>query len=362
MDRIAYFITSHGFGHAARASAVMEAVKNLAPSVSFDIFTTAPKWFFEDSIFDRFTYYEFLSDVGLVQNTPFTHDIKETIEALDRFIPFDSALLGETADLLKQRACRLVLCDISPIGISIAEKAGIPSVVVENFTWDWIYEDFLHTNARIGRHVDYLRAIYRNVDHHIQTAPVCDPQRVDLIAMPISRKARLSSGRVRETLGIAKGKKAILLTTGGIKEEYRFLNSLFKEQSVCFVIPGSHDKLLRRGNCIFLPYRSDFFHPDLVNAADAVIGKAGYSTIAEIYHAGVPFGYVPRPNFRETDPLVAFIEKEMKGICIGAEDFLSGRWLRNVHLLLDFPRIQRQDGNGSKQVADMIINLLNVNN
>ena len=110
---------------------------------------------------------------------------------------------------------------------------------------------------------------------------------------------------------------------------------------------------------ILLPYRSDFFHPDLVNAADVVIGKAGYSTIAEVYQAGVPFGYVPRTNFRETDKLVAFIEKEMQGICIDADDFLAGKWLQNVQQLLDFPRTQRPDGDGSHQAAGMITQALN---
>jgi UDP-N-acetylglucosamine:LPS N-acetylglucosamine transferase len=109
---------------------------------------------------------------------------------------------------------------------------------------------------------------------------------------------------------------------------------------------------------ILLPHRSDFFHPDLVNAADVVIGKAGYSTIAEVYQAGVPFGYVPRPNFREMPPLIAFIEKEMSGMCIDADDFLAGKWLRKARQLLDFPRTQRPDGDGSRQAASMITQLL----
>ena len=80
MYRIAYFITPHGFGHAARASAVMEAVNKIDPSVSFDIFTTVPRWFFENSLSGRFTYNEFTTDVGLIQKTPFLHDLEQTIE------------------------------------------------------------------------------------------------------------------------------------------------------------------------------------------------------------------------------------------------------------------------------------------
>ena len=146
MTRIAYFITPHGFGHAARSAAIMEAVSKIVPSISFHIFSTVPRWFFDDSLPCRFEYHEFLTDIGLIQKTPFSHDLKETIDALDQFIPFDSALISNTAGLLKQLACRMVICDISPLGIAIAVKAGLPSVLIENFTWDWIYEDLCGNN------------------------------------------------------------------------------------------------------------------------------------------------------------------------------------------------------------------------
>ncbi|MBU0767607.1 MAG: hypothetical protein KJ687_00725 [Proteobacteria bacterium] len=361
MHRIAYFITPHGFGHAARASAIMDAVSETVPFVSFDIFTTVPEWFFEDSLSGQFEYHEFVTDIGLVQKTPFLHDLEETIETLDRFIPFDPGTISDTADFLKQRACQLVVCDISPIGISIAAKAGIPSILIENFTWDWIYEDFIQVDARISRYADFFREIYRTADYHIQTSPVCHPQSVDMTTGPISRKVRLPSVRVREELGISQEKKIVLLTTGGVREKYRFFKKLKTKQEICFVIPGGSESPEQQDNLILLPYRSGFIHSDLVNTADAVVGKAGYSTIAEIYQAGVPFGYVPRSNFRESDKLVAFIEKEMKGLRIGDEAFKAGKWLPQVSQLLSFPRTKRHNCNGSHQAAGMIKNLLKTN-
>jgi hypothetical protein len=51
MIRLAYFITPHGFGHAARDSAIMDAVSKIVPSVSINIFATVPEWFFKDSLY-----------------------------------------------------------------------------------------------------------------------------------------------------------------------------------------------------------------------------------------------------------------------------------------------------------------------
>jgi UDP:flavonoid glycosyltransferase YjiC (YdhE family) len=358
MHRIAYFITPHGFGHAARASAIMGAVNETISLVSFDIFTTVPEWFFVDSLSGQFEYHEFVTDVGLVQKTPFLHDLKKTIETLDRFIPFDPTLISDTADFLKQRACQLVVCDISPIGISIAKEAGIPSILIENFTWDWIYEDFIQADARITRYVDFFQKIYQAADYHIQASPVCNPQSVDMTTGPISRKVGLPSVQIKEKLGIPQEKKIVLLTTGGVRDKYPFLKNLTTKKEICFVVPGGSESPERHDNLILLPYRSGFIHSDLVNTADAVVGKAGYSTIAEVYQAGVPFGYVPRSNFRETDKLVEFIEKEMEGLRIGDEEFRAGNWLGKVSQLLNVPRTKRYNRNGSHQAAGMIKDLL----
>jgi hypothetical protein len=358
MSRIAYFITPHGFGHAARASAIMAAVSETVPFVSFDIFTTVPRWFFEDSLPGRFEYHEFLTDIGLVQKTPFSHHLEKTIESLDRFIPFDPVWISDIAAFLKQRECRLAVCDISPIGISIAAEAGIPSILIENFTWDWIYEDFIQADIRFRRWADYLREVYRGADYHIQASPVCQPRSADLTAGPISRKVGLSSVQVREKLGLPREKKMVLLTTGGVRGKYGFLEHLAVEKDFFFVIPGASESYEKHDNLILLPYRSGFIHSDLVNAADAVVGKAGYSTIAEVYHAGVPFGYVARSNFRETEKLIAFIEKEIKGVHIGYQEFKTGKWLPKISRLLNYSRISRQDRNGSHQAARMVRDII----
>ena len=96
----------------------------------------------------------------------------------------------------------------------------------------------------------------------------------------------------------------------------------------------------------------------LINASDVVIGKAGYSTIAELYQAGVPFGYISRSNFREAQPLREFICREMNGIEISEEAYLQNRWGEALPALLEIPRIKRTEPNGADQIAQFIHSLL----
>jgi hypothetical protein len=100
------------------------------------------------------------------------------------------------------------------------------------------------------------------------------------------------------------------------------------------------------------------FHPNLVNACDAVIGKVGYSTLAEVYHAGLPFGYIPRQEFRESSRLVEYIAQHMPGLAITPAQFDDGSWLSQLPQLLALPRLTRHAPNGADQAARFIHQLL----
>jgi UDP-N-acetylglucosamine:LPS N-acetylglucosamine transferase len=148
---------------------------------------------------------------------------------------------------------------------------------------------------------------------------------------------------------------------GGIEMQYKFTEALRSQPDVYFVIPGGSQTPEMTGNLVLLPHHSDFFHPDLVNASDAVVGKIGYSTLAEIYHAGVPFGYISRRHFRESDILTRFVKKQMTGMAIEETDFTSGNWISQVPMLLALKPTVPADPNGSQEIADHICTLLEHN-
>jgi len=356
--RAAFFISPHGFGHAARASAVMAAMHDINPAIEFEIFTTVPSWFFEESLLGPFTYHSLLTDIGLVQDTPLHADLDKTIEHLNKFLPFEKSQIAQPAQVIGELKCGLVICDIAPMGIMVAREADIPSVLVENFTWDWVYQEYTGYDSRLQSHVDYLKTVFDTADYHIQTEPICSYGPADLTVPPISRNAKMPAGQIREKLGIADDIKMVIITMGGVPAQFSSLNAPAHQRDVCIVVPGGSNSLNINGNLILLPHRSDFFHPDLIMSSDAVIGKVGYSTLAETYHAGVPFGYIMRPNFRESEILATYIEKKMNGIAIKEVEFQDGRWASHLPHLLAQPRIERSGPNGAEQVAGFLCSLV----
>ena len=354
--RIAYFISPHGFGHAARAASVMEALAAIESSLQFDIFTTVPDWFFSQSNSVAFHYHRLETDIGLIQKTPFQEDLPATVQKLNEFLPFNQAQIAAVAEKISHLNCKLVICDIAPLGIRVARKAGVPSVLIENFTWDWIYQGYAQEEFNVF--TAYLQPIFAEATYHIQTQPICKPDRVDFTAGPASRKIKISSRQIRESLRLPDSCKVVMITAGGVPKSYGFIDKLKNQTDTYFIIPGASNSEIIQNNLILLPEDSDYFHPDLINAADAVVGKIGYSTIAEIYQAGVPFAYCVRAHYRESKPLVDFAEKHLCGFAIGETEFQAGDWIRRLQDLLALPRFKQDTPNGADQIAGFISMLL----
>ncbi len=358
--KIAYFISHHGFGHSARASAIMQSVHTLRPDIKFDIFTRAPRWFFDASLTFSYGYHEITTDVGLVQLSPIEEDLPATIRLLENFLPIPTGNDQPVVRLLSELKTALCICDISPLGIAASRAAGIPAVLVENFTWDWIYTGFLDRCPEFERFIPQFKGIFQSADFHIQSEPVCEyDQDSDLTTYPIARKPRISTSDLREQLDIPANAPVVLITMGGFELDYSFINQLSAIRDVWFIIPGgSPGEVEHRANLRLLPFHSVFYHPDLVNAANAVIGKAGYSTVAEAYQAGIPFGYVSRDQFRESPILSAFIQREMGGMEIDGETFQSGSWINTLSKLLNLERRETRAENGADQAARYLIDHL----
>ncbi len=356
---IAYFITPHGFGHAARACAVMAAMHEINPSIKFEIFTTIPPWFFQQSIPGIFTYHSLLTDIGIVQNGPLHEDLQETLRKLDNLLPYDQCHVANLSKEVHKLRCMLIICDISPMGIVVAQNVGIPSVLVENFTWDWVYGNYIGTGFPADKIVNYLSEIYGCVDYHIQTEPVCYfHQDVDYCTIPISREVRTASQQIKQELSVPDGVKVVMITMGGIPGKYQFLEQLERKSDIYFIIPGGSQTMQFVNNLVLLPHNSNFFHPDLINACDAVVGKLGYSTLAEVYHSGVPYGYIPRSTFKESEVLEAFVINNMNGRVLPESQFQEGGWLSFLHEIITLPVIKRNCPNGSVDVAQFIYRVL----
>ncbi len=352
---MAVVVSAHGFGHAARSCAVIQALARIRRDLHFHILTTVPRWFFADSLIVPFTMHRLKTDVGLVQRTPLEEDLPATVRRLDDFLAGDSGVLERLTDRIFRLGCRLVISDIAPLGVAAATKLGIPGVLVENFTWDWIYRGYEPPNRALNRHGSALADFVAGAELHIQTEPMCSRCPGAVEVPPVARAALAHPGLVRGRLGVKEGGPMVLLTMGGIGWDYRALTPLVRHPTATFVVPGGASEPAHDGRLIVLPFRSDFYHPDLVRAADVVVGKLGYSTVAETWQAGSAMAYIGRPRFPESPVLAAFVRRTMRSVEISEEGFNDGSWLAAIEPLLDAPRKVRRKQGGAHKAAHTIL-------
>ncbi|HEV8628981.1 MAG TPA: hypothetical protein VGV61_01590 [Thermoanaerobaculia bacterium] len=362
--RLACFVTPHGFGHAARACAVLAALAARRP-LAVELFTTVPEWFFRDSLALPFTCHAVRTDVGLAQRDALDEDLPATVRELDAFLPFDSRLVARLAATVRERGCAAALCDVAPLGIAVARAAGLPVALVENFTWDWIYAAYGDRTPGLRPHADYLFAWFAGADLRVQSEPVCRPWAGAVRVPPVARVPRRRRDETRARLGITPEQRAVLVTMGGIRWDYGALvtgTGPSLPPGVVLVVPGgapeSHRLLDSAGQAraLLLPFHSDLYHPDLVAAADAVVGKLGYSTLAECWTAGVPFGFIPRHGFPESPVLEEALRAAGAGVPVPADALRhaaaasSWAWLDEV---LALPRLPagRVRGNDAAAAA-----------
>lgn len=341
-------VSAHGFGHAARTAAVIQALAEQAP-LHCTLVSQVPPWFFKNTLPCPFTHFSWQTDVGLVQRTALREDLPATLRELSRFYPLSREHVARVAEVFAR--CDLVLCDIAPLGIAAARQAGVPSVLLENFTWDWLYEGYLEQYPGLRPFLSCLRDLNQLADYHIQAIPVCAPGPCDLLAGPIARRIRRSRVEVRRKLGIAAGQRLVLVSLGGLGMAGVNLRLPDDDRDILYLIAGQAAEPQGQKQVRFLPPDSGLDHPELVAACDAVIGKVGYSTLAEVYRAQVPFGYIQRQGFRESGPLVNFIRQEMAGQEVSEQELADGSLAARILSLVALAPPPRRLPDGAAQCA-----------
>src|SRR5438067_6218311 len=142
MTSIAFYISGHGFGHASRQIQIINALGARFPGIRVFLRTSAARWLLDRTITPSFAVDPEPCDVGVIQIDSLRLDARATItEAREFYRTIDERAAIEAAKL-RARDVALVISDAPPLASAAAAAAGIPSIVVSNFTWDWIYEEY----------------------------------------------------------------------------------------------------------------------------------------------------------------------------------------------------------------------------
>ena len=138
---VLFYISGHGFGHAIRQIAIINALHELSPAMPIVVRTAAPEWLFTRTSCGASMFLPGDTDTGVVQIDSLRLDVDESVRRARAFLDRFDELVAREAAIIRANDVRLVISDAPPLACATAAAAGVPSVVCANFTWDWIYSD-----------------------------------------------------------------------------------------------------------------------------------------------------------------------------------------------------------------------------
>ncbi|MGC8741684.1 MAG: glycosyltransferase family protein [Candidatus Sumerlaeaceae bacterium] len=347
--RVAYYISSHGFGHATRAAQVISA---LPADTLVYVKTMADEEFLRREAGRSLHLTRQAFDFGAWQASNTNIDWQRTFETAMQVHADSHARLHEEVAFLKKEKINAVVCDIPPTPLLAAQEANIPSVCVANFTWVEVFR-----RAAAG---DRQREVFlRQVAKEYATATLLVRPGFAL-RMPHFRRsydtspiARRGVNRRRELLrelDLSTRTRLVLTYFGKWGFGALEIERAARLKDVAFLSFDAEIPPLKKLD----PNRWKF--EDVVASVDVVIAKPGYGTLGECMANATPVIYYPRCEFSEYFALRRELDRWGGAVRLSTRDFLACRWEQAIEQALRLrPRAVRCDG--SREIAAWIVKL-----
>ncbi|MBP1686802.1 MAG: hypothetical protein H6Q33_2945 [Deltaproteobacteria bacterium] len=361
MRTLVCYISGHGFGHAVRVMEVLRALWQRQPDLRVLVRTAVPRWFLDTKLSNPFLHEVCRLDVGAVQADSLSVDVDATLRAYAEIDARKEALITAEVTAIAPYRPDCILADIPALAFDIARRLNVPGIAMANFSWDWIYADYVRDSPAHAGLVESLRQSYGSATLLLRL-----PFHGDLSAFPrirdvplVARTARLDRATVCRRLGLPLHDRLVLLSFGGIGTALRTAPAA--PAGVTFIVTeGAVARTSVPPPCRLVSNDSlravAVGHEDLVAACDAVMTKPGYGTVAECIANGTPMIYTARGRFAEYVFLVEGIKTHLPHAFISHSDLFAGRWQPALEEIFDQPRRPPAVAtNGAAVVAEILL-------
>jgi hypothetical protein len=370
---IVFYISGHGFGHASRSIEVINAILARRPETRIGVRTAAPRWLFDLTVKGKVSFSTLETDTGVVQIDALTLDEADSIR---RASSFHSDLVTRAASetrSLRELGAGLIVGDIPPLAFAVGAAAGIPSIGLGNFTWDWVYADYPRVRLAPSL-LPAIRGAYARASMALRLPMSGGFESFSNVRdIPfIARHSTRTRDEVCKALKIPADKPIILSSFGGygLPGLDTDLLAKFKKYTVLTTATVSMSRARKdtpltekKGSFISINEEAMYDHgvryEDLVLAAEAVVTKPGYGIIAECIANDTAMLYTTRGHFPEYDVLVEEMPKYVRSAFFSHDDLFNGKWETHLDKLLAQPKLKKKpETNGADAAAEILLKAL----
>jgi len=310
---ISFYITNHGFGHASRNVPIVEELLRRNSKLIIHIKSDRARCNFLKRnlahLEDRIEYFDDCTENGLILKEglmlPDVECMRRTISADLR--KWDAYIAREEA-YMKLVEPTLVIADVVCWAIRAAHNCGIKTLLIGNFAWSQMYQSFFGEDIW-GPYLENYRLADKAMWYEIHDKSLdtycSDTVQLSLVSRHVNWDTvqKIKSEHAQPIVFVSNGASAELA-------------------DVIDVGHLPYDFLITRGlkfsgdNVFELPL--DMINtPDYIAAAEYVIAKGGWSTVAEILLQKKRCALIFRGNNSEDDN--TRITLEARGHCVGIQ-------------------------------------------
>jgi hypothetical protein len=251
--------------------------------------------------------------------------------------------VDEEARFIETFAPTLVVADIPPLAFAASTRVGVPAIGMANFSWDWIAAFYAAQEPRWAPVADCYASAYSRAECVYRLPLHSDFSAFhNIVDVPfVVNRSPHSRVACRERLGFDPDdpRHLVLISFGGFGAGSIAADPNEDLSDYHFVSIGAAPTGFGGVGCSWtsLPNPSAVAHEDLMQACDAVVGKTGYSTVAEALAHAVRFLHVPRAGFPETPLLETGLHRLGCALAMQRSDFETGRWRTSLDALFALP-------------------------
>ncbi len=349
---LVYYITAHGFGHGVRSCDILRAFHHAYPEVPLILVTDLPEAFLRNRLPGvPYQLRRAVFDVGMVQRDSVRVDVDETLRAAQALLDTRATLISQEVAFLNEHAAGLVVCDIPAIPLEAAARLDIPRLAIGNFSWDWIYADFLSRDPAWQPIIESFEADYRQADVLLRL-PFADEMAVFSNQVDIPVLAEPGTARreeLAELTGAPRDRTWVLLSFSSLDWDAAALQrveQLADEYAFLTVLP-----LGWPGRNLFAVDRDDMRFPDVLASVDYVVTKPGFGVVSECVVNRKPMIYVDREDFAEYAVLEKAIQRYLRCRHIPAADLYRGDLAEALAAIADQPEPEESPAAGGAAVV-----------
>jgi L-arabinokinase len=344
---ILFYISGHGFGHASRTIELIRVLCGHRPDTRVIVRTSVPRWLFTPLRGAAVDVQALETDTGVVQFDSLSLDEDETVRQAALFYDGFERRVAIEAELIRGVGADLVVGDVPPLACAAAARAGVPSVALGNFTWDWIYDAYPAFDRIAPEVIPTIREAYAGSTRALRL-PLhggFEPMASVVQDIPfIARRSTRDPADTRRQLGLPPGRPVVLTSFGAYGA----------------ALPVDDLRASGRFTVVDVPKEppDGLLYQDLVAAADVVVSKPGYGIVSECVANGTALIYTSRGRFIEYDLFVREMPRVLRCRYLSQEDLLSGRWSDAIDAVLAQPEpAERPAVDGADVAARQIITL-----